>query len=148
MDKLERKKLHEQGIWVTKDLRQVPITQMETSWLLNIAKRMVSAARKQSLWEFENDIASAYGFLGGLNGEMAQYSMESAIAQMEAEGEPRQWQFYLWDEPFYRPLAEELRKRGESETLAKIKYPNKEDRYEQYTEEYLWDEYIKEKLSE
>lgn len=148
MEQSERNKLHEQGIWVTKDLRQVPIAQMETSWLLNIAKQMVKIAKKRSHWGFQNDILSAYAAMDTLNGDMAQYYAESEAAYLEQEGEPRPWQFYLWDEAFYRPLAEELRKRGESKTLAKIKYPDKEDRYEQYMEEYLWEEYIKEKLSE
>lgn len=147
MEQAERDKLHEQGIWVTKDLRQVPIAQMETSWLLNIAKQLVKVAKAKSLWEFEDNIASAYAFLGTLNGEMAQYSMESEIANMEENGEPRPWIFYLWDEPFYRPLAEELRKRGETKTLDRIKYPE-EDSYEEWLEPRYWKEYIKGKLSE
>lgn len=150
MEQAERNKLHEQGIWVTKDLRQVPIAQMETSWLLNIAKQLVKVAKAKSLWEFEDNIASAYAFLGTLNGEMAQYSVESDIRYMEEEGEPRPWQFYLWDEPFYRPLANELRKRGESNALKSIKYPNEYEFYsaDEFIEPDLWKEYIKEKLSE
>lgn len=142
MEQAERNKLHEQGIWVTKDLRQVPIAQMETSWLLNIAKQLVSIAKKRSHWDFQNDILSAYAAIDTLNGDMAQYYAESHAAYMEQEGEPRPWIFYLWDEPFYRPLAEELGKRGEKLKLDRIKYPE-ENSYEEYLEPQYWEEYIK-----
>jgi hypothetical protein len=42
-----RRRLHEQGIWVTKDLQEIPVTLMESSHLLNTLRWLERSAKRQ-----------------------------------------------------------------------------------------------------
>jgi len=43
-----RRRLHEQGIWLTKDLKEIPVSQMENRHLLNVLRLLERVALEQA----------------------------------------------------------------------------------------------------
>ena len=73
----KRRKL--EPVWVTRDKREIPVSQMTDSHLINSIKFI----RKQQAALMENALVSAYAALTWMNGEMAQMAVESEIDMME-----------------------------------------------------------------
>ena len=65
----------DKGIWVTKDGRKIKIADMDNNHLVNSINMLKRSAHMMRL----NHEALGYSMLGFVNGEMAQYAIESEL---------------------------------------------------------------------
>jgi hypothetical protein len=98
---------HARGEWVTKEGRVIPVAEMETSHLVNVAKLMTRQVARLCADEWHDIVISAESFLHG----------EGALNSIDGGGyeytdvDDEEFTEYLAGEPFWPHLSVELDKR-------------------------------------
>jgi hypothetical protein len=98
---------HARGEWVTKEGRVIPVAEMETSHLINVAKLITRQIARLCADEWHETVISAENFL---HGEAALTSIDGGGYEY-GEVEDEEFTAYLIDEPIWPHLSAELDKR-------------------------------------